>query len=185
MSLRPPVDRARLQSLITLLAARVRVPVRLYLQGGSISVWHGRRDATIDVDYDAEVASQHLSQWEHALREVAEQLQINVEPAGPGDFLPLPEGWQGRCRFVGQYGPIAVYTFDPFSTALAKLARGNRTDLADVDGLLARGEVDPERLRTMAQSILPRWNARVARQSAEAFRAKVDAFLESRADPTA
>lgn len=111
--------------------------------------------------------------------------QIKVEPAGPGDFLPLPEGWQGRCRLVGEYGPIAVHTFDPFSRALARLARGNRTDLADVDGLLARGEVDPERLRTMAQGIVPRWNARVARQSAEVFRAKVDAFLESRADPTA
>jgi len=178
MSMRPPVDGARLEALLTALAQRVHVPVRFYLQGGCISVLQGRRGATVDVDYDAEVAERDFGEWERALCESAAELQINVEPAGPGDFLPLPEGWQARCRFVDQYGTVAVYTFDPYSTALAKLARGNRTDLADVQGLLRSGQVERARLRAMARSITPRWNARVARQSAEAFLAKVEAFLQ-------
>lgn len=178
MSMRPPVDGARLEALLSRLAQRVRVPVRLYLQGGSISVLQGRRDATAHVDYDAEVAEADFGQWERALREVAAELQINAEPAGPGDFIPLPDGWQARCRFVAQRGTVAVYTFDPYSTALAKLARGNRTDIADVQGLLSSGEVDRERLRAMARSIAPRWNARIARQSADDFLIKMEAFLE-------
>ncbi len=175
--MRPPVDRQRLERFLVELGRTVRVPVRLDLHDGAISLWRRARELTVDIDDDAEVSASDAGAWEQALRAVAHKLDVNVKPAGPADFIPLPDGWQARSRFVGQYGPVSVYTFDPYSTALAKIARGSRTDIEDVRQLVNGGEIEPGRLRAMADAIMPRWNERVARQSATTFRAKVDAVL--------
>jgi hypothetical protein len=177
LSMPPPVDRRRLRRFLDELGRRVRFPVRLYLHGGAISLWRGSRNFTVDIGYDADVRSVASAAWERALRGIARELDVNVEPAGPADFIPLPDGWQGRCSFVGQYGSLSVSTFDPYSTALAKIARGTRTAMDDVRQWLAAGDLERERLRAMADAIVPRWNERVARQSAATFPAKVDAAL--------
>jgi hypothetical protein len=44
----------------------------------------------------------------------------------------LPDGAEQRHYKVGQYGSIEVYTYDPYSIALSKIARGFETDIQDV-----------------------------------------------------
>ena len=51
------------------------------------------------------------------------ELQINVELASPGDFIPLPEGWEERSPLAERRSRLAFRHFDPYSQALAKLER--------------------------------------------------------------
>jgi Nucleotidyltransferase of unknown function (DUF6036) len=78
-----------------------------------------------------------------------------VELASPADFIPLPDGWRERSPLVERAGRLSFRHFDFYSQALAKLERGHSQDLDDVRELVARGLVDPGRLRTCFEKIEP------------------------------
>ncbi len=52
--MRPPVERAKLESLMLALGQRVRGPGRIYFTGGATALLHGWRPMTIDVDFKAD-----------------------------------------------------------------------------------------------------------------------------------
>lgn len=56
---------------------------------------------------------------------------------------------------VAREGRLSVYHYDPYAQALAKIERGHAKDLADVEELIARGFVEPERLRELYAAIEP------------------------------
>src|SRR5205823_1960623 len=72
------------------------------------------------------------------------QLDVNLEPASPEDFMPVRSGALEQSPFVGRYGAISVFYYDLPSTVLAKVARGSETDLADIRRLVDAGMVDWE-----------------------------------------
>lgn len=86
-------------------------------------------DSTVDIDVrfepDSGVALSRI-------RDLKEELSINVELASPLDFLPALAGWQDRSRFRFREGNLEVFDFDPYSQALSKLERGFELDLDDV-----------------------------------------------------
>jgi hypothetical protein len=82
-------------------------------------------------------------------------LQINVELASPGDFIPLPDGWQERSPLVERRQKLAFCHFDPYSQALAKLERDHTRDRGDVEALVSSGLVDRERLWSYFREIEP------------------------------
>ena len=73
-------------------------------------------------------------------------LHINVELASPADFVPPLRGWEERSPFIAREGPLAFHHFDFYTQALAKLERGHRKDLDDVEAMVQDGLVDPKRL---------------------------------------
>jgi hypothetical protein len=104
-----------------------------------------------------------------------------VEPAGPGDFIPLPSGWEERSPFLGRYGGLDVFAFDPVSTALAKIERGTSQDIDDVIALLSVGRLDLAELARGFDEILPRLERESLRIDEDDFRRKFAAFLDLRA----
>jgi len=136
--MRPDVDRARVEQLLSALGRRLRTPHTLYLIGGSSAVLVGWRASTRDIDVRPEPDSDELLR---ALTDLKDELDVNIELASPLDFLPALDGWRDRSPYVGRRGQLDVRHLDFRLQALAKLERGLDTDLDDVRAMLARGLV--------------------------------------------
>ena len=145
-------DQPRIREFLRALAASARAPCRLYLTGGATAVLLGWRPTTIDVDVKLIPEDEDLLR---AIARLKDALGINVELAAPCDFIPEIPGWEERSLFVEQHGEVAVFHYDPYAQALAKIERGHSQDVADVGEMLRRGLIQPERLRQLFQRIEP------------------------------
>lgn len=154
--MRPPVDRARIERFLEALGRDVRVPVRCYLVGGATIVWLGLRPRTLDIDITFDVDPKHHGTFIDAVRRLKEELQVNVEEASPGDFIPLPSGYKERSSWVGTYGSVSVFHFDLVSTSLSKIERGTEVDFDDVLALLKAGHLKIGDLQRALDEIVPR-----------------------------
>jgi hypothetical protein len=177
MSMRPPVDRQRILHFLHHLGQRFRRPGRVYLVGGTTLVFEGFRTQTLDVDLTFEVAQQDHGEFIRAVRGLKDELAINVEEASPDDFIPLPEGYQDRAKFVGRFGSLDVYHFDVYSVALSKIERGRDADFADVLALLEAGWLDFETLKRFFVEILPQVGERSLKDDPQEFQRKFS-YLE-------
>jgi len=136
------------------LAQRWTVPATLYLIGGTALSILGSPRQTLDVDYIGNDV--RLSDFQTAVKQVAHDMGIEVEPVPLDEMIPLPEDAYERCRLVGHFGALSVYVFDPYSIALGKLDRGSATDLQDVEFLVRNGFVDTERLKSIVNAATQR-----------------------------
>ena len=69
--------------------------------------------------------------------------------AAPSDFVPELPGWQDRSPFISREGLLSFHHYDFYSQALAKLERGHRKDLVDVDAMVRDGLVDRKMLLSL------------------------------------
>ena len=90
-----------------------------------------------------------------AVPRLKNELSVNVELASPGDFIPLPPGWEERSLPAERGTRLAFYHFDPYSQALAKLERDHARDRGDVAALLDSGLVERARLVRYFEEIEP------------------------------
>ncbi len=171
--MRPPVDEPRIRALARELGRVARNPIRIYLTGGSSAVIEGWRETTVDVDLRFEPDADELLR---ALPGLKERLGVNIELASPPDFVPEVPGWRERSPFVFREGRVDVHNFDFYSQALSKIERGFDHDLADVQAMIARGLVEPSRLRELYEEIEPELYRYPAIEPA-AFRQTLDAVL--------
>ena len=179
---RPPVSRARLEEFLLRLGQDFHGVGRLYLVGGTQMVQAGFRAQTVDIDYTVELDAAHQEAFQGALRRLVRAMDINVEPVSPGDFIPLPSGWEARSPFLGRHGGLDVFAFDPVSTALAKIERGASRDIDDVLALLDAGRLTVADLIVTFEEIVPRLEQESLRVDEADFRRKVKAFLRLAAD---
>ena len=156
MSLRPSVDRRRIDRFLRELGRAFRHPARVYLVGGTTLVYEGLRGATLDVDFAVEVDPAYHTEFMRRIARLKADLAINVKEASPADFIPLPAGSETRARYLGRFGRVDAFHFDPLSTALSKLARGFEEDLHDVRALLQHGFVTRQGLEEGWAEIAPR-----------------------------
>lgn len=117
---REPVTQQRIDHFLRLLGQRYRGGGRFYLVGGTQMVYARFHAQTEDIDYTVQLDGDD-QEFTAAVRSVIRELSIIVEPAGPADFIPLPTGWQERSRYIGRFGRLYVYIFEPISTALPKI----------------------------------------------------------------
>lgn len=150
--MRRPVDRDRIERFLQALGARTEEETACYLAGGATAVLVGWRDSTVDIDL--RLVPEHDAVL-RSLPELKDALELNVELASPGDFIPLPAGWKERSISVGRFGALLVLHLDPYAQALAKLERGHERDLADVDAMLERRLVERRRLLGLYEEIEP------------------------------
>jgi hypothetical protein len=135
-------DRDRLRRFLEALGRRLRRPVRFYLVGGSVIIDLGLRGTTLDVDYVADADDPaDLADLEQLIRTLKNELDINVEPASPADFLPVPRSVLERSRYVRRQGKLNIYYYHLPSLVISKVARGLEQDLDDAEGLIRSGEV--------------------------------------------
>lgn len=150
--MRGEADAERIRSLARELGRAVAPGTRMYLTGGATAVLEGWRDSTVDIDVRFEPDSDAaLSR----IKDLKEELSVNVELASPLDFLPPLDGWQDRSRFRFREGNLEVFDFDPYSQALSKLQRGFDLDLKDVQSMVGSGQVEPARLLELYEGIEP------------------------------
>jgi len=146
----------------------------VYLTGGATAVLEGWRESTIDVDLRIEPKSDELMR---ELVKLKEQLAINIEVTSPPDFIPELPGWRERSPLVLEVANLEVRTFDLYSQALAKIERGFRQDLTDVQSMLDSGGVNANRLEDVYEQIEPEMYRYPAIEPV-AFRAKLRAALQ-------
>jgi hypothetical protein len=173
---REPATRDRIEHFLRELGKRYRGGGRLYLVGGTQMVFAGFRGQTEVIDYTVQLEGDH-QEFTAAVRLLIRELNMSVEPAGLGDFIPLPGGLEERSRFVSRYGRLDVYTFDPVSTALSKIERGSSRDVDDVLALLDRGIVSVPQLQKAFEAILPRLETESLRVDEYDFRRKFEGLL--------
>lgn len=150
--MREAADADRIRLLARELGRVVPPGTRMYLTGGATAVLEGWRESTVDVDVRFEPDSDAALT---RIRDLKEELSLNVELASPLDFLPPLGGWRERSRFRFREGNLEVFDFDPYSQALSKLERGFALDLEDVQNMVSSGQVDPQRLLELFEPIEP------------------------------
>lgn len=141
--MRSEADRSKIEKFMAALGSRVGGEGSIYLAGGATAVLHGWRPMTIDVDLKPDPEPEGLFE---ALALLKNELDINVELACPDQFIPAIPGWRERSLFIGQFGAIKFYHYDPYGQALSKLQRGHERDLQDARSMLRAGMIHTERL---------------------------------------
>jgi hypothetical protein len=142
----------RIREFMRRLGERAGGETTVYLTGGATAVLLGWRESTLDVDIKVVPERDDVLR---AVQELKDLLQINVELASPDLFIPPVPGWESRSPSAGREGRIEWRHFDPYSQALAKIERGHEQDAADVKAMLARGLIEPARLRDAFERIRP------------------------------
>ena len=125
---------------------------RCYLTGGATAVLLGWRSTTVDVDLKLDPEQESVLR---AVPRLKDELAVNVELASPGDFIPLPRGWEERSLHAEPGRRLSFYHFDPYSQALAKIERDHARDREDVGALVDSGLVEPQRLLAYFEEIEP------------------------------
>jgi hypothetical protein len=150
--MRQLADAERIGRFMRELGRAADVDGACYLTGGATALLIGWRAITVDVDIRLVPESDALLR---AIPRIKETLQINVELAWAGDFIPVPAGWEGRSLFVTTEGRLSFYHLDPYSQALGKLERAHEQDLGDVRAMVQRGLVDSTRALELYEEIEP------------------------------
>lgn len=136
-------DLERLGRFMKALGAEARETARVYLTGGATAVLIGWRATTVDVDIKIVPDRDEILR---AIPKLKEGLEINVELASPGDFIPEIPGWESRSMFVAAEDRLTFLHYDFYAQALAKIERGHAQDLEDVRQMIDRGLIQPERV---------------------------------------
>lgn len=150
--MRQLADAERIHRFMAALGAEADDEARVYFTGGATAVLLGWRASTIDIDLKF---VPELDRLFRAIPRLKDQLQINVELASPGDFIPVKSGWEDRSPFISQEGRVFFHHFDLHAQALAKLERSHAQDVADVREMVRRGLVDPATARQHYEEIEP------------------------------
>jgi hypothetical protein len=70
-----------------------------------------------------------------AIPGIKSELDVNVEFASPGEFIPLPPDWRERSEFVGREGNLTFRHFDFYFRMIEpELYRFPAIDSADFAG---------------------------------------------------
>jgi hypothetical protein len=146
------IDRERVLRLMSAMGRAARATAVVYFTGGVSAVLMDWRSSTIDVDMKIEPDRDEVMR---VLPTLKEELQVNIELASPGDFIPELAGWRERSPFIAREGLLHFCHYDFHAQALSKLERRHARDLVDVEQMYARGLIDGAGLRTFFNAIEP------------------------------
>jgi hypothetical protein len=159
MSMRNNATKSDIEKFLNALGKAFHKPGRLYLAGGAALVHMGLRPgSTLDIDIVIETTAE--DEMVKAIRQLVEQMQLNIEFSSPEDFIPLPSQWMAHAKYIGRYGSLDAFYFDFYSLALSKISRGSDRDLVDVKLLVQQKVITLEELDAAYQEVLPRMGKR-------------------------
>jgi hypothetical protein len=149
-----PLNAKDIKNFLYRLGERFTETATLYLIGGGALLLLGSQRTTLDIDYVGSDYPLPTDKLASTIQSLAMEMKIEVEPVPLDEFIPLPAGAHTRHRFIGQYGKLAIYVFDPYSIAISKLDRGFATDLQDIAFLIHQQLITLEQLEQYAQTAL-------------------------------
>lgn len=138
------MDKAKLQSILTILGEQVPPATQLFLLGGSALTLLGSLRQSLDIDFVGDDI--HPNELHRTIIEKAKELKLQVEAVPIDRFIPLPEGNEQRSIYIGQFANLEIHVIDPYSIALSKLDRGLFTDFDDIIFLIRSGHITLEEL---------------------------------------
>jgi hypothetical protein len=103
------------------LGARVYGMGRIYFAGGVTAVLYAWREMTIAIDLKPDAEPAGLFE---AIALLKDELDINVELAGPDDFIPAVPGWRERSLVIARHGLVDFFHYDPYGQALSNSSAG-------------------------------------------------------------
>lgn len=171
--LRQNTDKAKTTEVLEYLGRHIETPGILYLSGGASAVLIGWRERTVDIDCKFDPEPQGIYE---ALQSAKEKLDVNIELASPDHFIPPVPDWVERSIFIGQFGKLEVYHYDFYSQALAKIERGHKRDLLDVERMVEGGLIVRSEVGAYFQKIVPEI-LKYPSINQTAFEIKVNRFL--------
>lgn len=137
------------------LGERFHQPATVYLLGGSALCFWGNPRRTIAIDLTVDTEAIILPELFSAIETLADEIKVEQEIVPIEEFIPLPRGAGERHQWIGRFGSILVYSFDPYSIALSKLARGLETDIQDVIFLLQQDIISIRQLAEFVEEAMP------------------------------
>jgi hypothetical protein len=150
--MRQVVHREQVKTVLSELAKRCKGQGRIYIVGGTTAVLSGWRDSTIDIDMKLGLEPQGIFE---AIRDLKNELQVNIELASPDDFMPALPGWEDRSQFIFQTEGVVFYHYDFYAQALSKILRAHERDLKDVQSMLDGNLINPAELSRLFFAIEP------------------------------
>ncbi len=149
MSMRQNVGQPEIERFLVEVG-RTRQPGRLYLVGGAALVHAGIRSGqTLDIQITSDPTNLTAQ-----IAQLKQRLNMNIEFASPGDFMPLPAQWEARSQFIKRYDQVDAFYFDWYGTALSKAQRANPQDIVDMQLLIRKGFIDVVELDGAYQDVL-------------------------------
>ena len=145
-------DAERVGRFMRAVGGEAPTSTRVYFTGGASAVLLGWRATTIDVDIKIVPERDEILR---AIPRLKESLEINVELACPGDFLPELPGWESRSPFIATEAQVSFYHYDFYAQSLAKIERSHTRDVEDVREMIARGLIEPNGVLRFFDEIEP------------------------------
>lgn len=133
----------------------------------------GWRPSTVDVDLHGEPEDLF-----HDIQGIKERLDVNVEFARPGDFVPELPHSDDRHVFIETIAGVSFFHHDPYEQTFSKIVRGFERDLDDARHFVTSGMVDPHLLGELVHGVPPGRYAKYPQLSRDAVLGAVDRFVE-------
>ena len=169
------LTRPAIHAFLAAVEDQLHSPARLYLVGESSLVVEGWREWTDQLVYTAEAGN--FAQLRQIIEAVAAQQRIRLVCESPADIIPLPRGHERRGRpwhIEGRTSParFELFHFDPYSTAIRLIARGDEPDYRVALEFLRQGWVQLSELDRLLTELLPRFSGEAIQQDPAEFRRK-------------
>ena len=174
------VDRPTMMDFFDRLQASFTGHGKLYLVGESMLVYEGWSNRTRRLEYAAQVDPGERELFAQIVNRLADEMGIAVYEESPADVIPLPKGFQDRCRPTsgGPSGPLEIAHFDPYSVAFRLVTRGDEPDYRTVLAILEKGWITVEGMNGLLSGLLPRFNKETIAQDPAEFRRKYRGLLQ-------
>lgn len=146
---------AEIESFLTRLAEQHAKPATLYLLGGGGLCLLGSSRRTYDIDYTFDRSSEQAQELLSTIEALADEMGLELEEVPLEEFIPLPKNAHTRHQWIGQFGSLSIYVYDPYSIAVSKLSRGLKSDLQDVIFLLQEKIIELNELAKHIKAAFP------------------------------
>jgi hypothetical protein len=148
----------------------------LYLVGEGSLVLEGKRSFCSEVIVAGDIEPDDAATFQSAVDDAASGVGLAVAIEHPADVIPLPDGAASRARPVTGFDDgdesLRVRHFDPYTTAIRFVARGDEPDYDLVVAFLEMGWIDSVGLEREVLALLPRFSFETIQQDPAEFRRK-------------
>ena len=146
---------AEIEFFLRRLAEQYGKPATLYLLGGGGLCLLGSPRRTYDIDYTLDESSDKAQELLTTIEALADEMGLELEEVPLEEFIPLPEDAHTRHQWIGKFGSLNIYVYDPYSIAVSKLSRGLKSDLQDVIFLLREKMINLNELAKHIKAAFP------------------------------
>jgi len=179
--------RKTLHEFLSILNTTFAKPGNIYLVGETSLVFEGWRNWTEQIEITSKIKPEDQADFVNKLQLAQDQLEVAVIHESPGDYIPLPVGFQERAIETNYPQPdnantkklkLKLFHFDPYSVAFRFIARGDEPDYHLVIAYLQHGWITIEKMESILMDLLPQFTSETIQQDSAEFRRRYKGLLQ-------